>query len=461
MDRRTFLKVLSGATAATAAVAVGCDNFNAVTNEGGQMGEMPDGMMTYRKDTHGDDVSLIGYGCMRLPTIDGTRTGLFDQQQVNDHVDYCLKHGVNYFDTAPVYCMGQSEGIMGKALSRHPRSSYKIATKMSNFGDPSREGSLKMYRTSMKELRTNSFDYYLMHSIGGGKDALAEFNKRFIDNGILDFLIEERKAGRIKNLGWSFHGAQSLFDHVLAMHEQVHWDFVQIEMNYVDWHHAHELTEENVNADYLYNELDKRQIPVVIMEPLLGGQLANSNGQFNEYMVQLLKEKEPQMSIASWAFRFCGTFPRVLTSLSGMTYMDNIKENIRTHSPLKPLTQEELTMLEDIAQLFVSFHNVPCTGCQYCMPCPYGLDIPGIFAFYNRMLNAGNVNSNRQSPEYRKARRAFLVNYDRAIDTQRQANHCIGCGTCMEHCPQSIKIPTEIKMIDDYVEQLKIDGKLE
>lgn len=424
------------------------------------MGEMPVGKMTYRKDTHGDEVSLVGYGCMRLPTIDGTKEGPFDQELVNKHVDYCLEHGVNYFDTAPVYCKGQSETIMGQALSRHLRSSYKIATKMSNVRDTSREGSILMYHNSLKALQTDYLDYYLLHSIGGGEDPLAFFNQRFIDNGILDFLMAEREAGRIKNLGFSFHGAQSLFDHALSMHDKVHWDFVQIEMNYVDWNHAHEITEENVNAKYLYEELDKREIPVIIMEPLLGGQLANSNGQFNEHMVQMLKEREPEMSIASWAFRFCGTFPRVLTALSGMTYMDNIKENIRTYSPLKPLTQEELTMLEDVAQLFVSFHNVPCTGCQYCMPCPYGLDIPGIFAFYNRSLNTGNVNSNRQSPEYRKARRAFLVGYDRAIDAQRQANHCIGCGKCMEHCPQGIKIPKEMKHIDDFVEQLKINGSL-
>ncbi|MDY5969098.1 MAG: aldo/keto reductase [Bacteroidales bacterium] len=460
MNRRKFLKVLGGGVAVTAAVAAGCKHPNETAAEGTQLGEETKGKMTYRKDAHGEEVSLIGYGCMRLPTVNGQKDGEYDQEAVNSQVDYALEHGINYFDTAPVYCKGQSEGIMGKALSRHPRERYKIATKMSNVRNTSRKDSIDMYRNSLKQLRTDYIDYYLLHSIGGGDDPLAFFNERFINNGVLEFLLAEREAGRIKNLGFSFHGAQSLFDHALAMHDTVKWDFVQIEMNYVDWNHAHELSESNVNAKYLYEELDKREIPAVIMEPLLGGQLANSNGQFNDHMVRMLKEREPQMSIASWAFRFCGTFPRVLTALSGMTYMENIKENIRTCSPLKPLNEEELAMLEEIAKVYVSFHNVPCTGCQYCMPCPYGLDIPGNFAFYNKALNAGNVNPDRQSPEYSKARRAFLVGYDRAVEPKRQASHCIGCGACMTHCPQGIKIPEEMAKIDQFAEQLKINGKL-
>lgn len=465
MNRRHFLKALGGGVLATAAVTAGCKHPNEVPIEGNQTGEVPTDKMTYRTDTHGEKVSIIGYGCMRLPTIGNVDSqdpnAKYDQEEVNRHVDYCMGHGVNYFDTSPVYCKGESEGIMGKALSRHPRASYKIATKMSNFRDTTYAGSIEMYRASQKYLQTDYFDYYLLHSIGGGDDPMKFFNDRFITNGLLDFLLKERDAGHIKNLGFSFHGDQKVFDYALSMHPKVHWDFVQIEMNYVDWNHAHEITEENVNAKYLYGELDKRTIPAVIMEPLLGGQLANSNGQFNDHMVQMLKEREPQMSIASWAFRFCGTYPRVLTMLSGMTYMDNIKENIRTCSPLKPLNNEEMTMLEDVAQIFVSFHNVPCTGCQYCMPCPYGLDIPGIFAFYNRCLNGGQVNQNRMSPDYRKARRAFLVGYDRAIPKERQANHCIACGKCMTHCPQSIKIPEEMKKIDAFVEKIKIDGALD
>ena len=461
MNRRDFLKALGGGAAAMAAAAAGCDR-----PAGGESLLAPSdapapGTMTYRKDAHGEPVSIIGYGCMRLPTVDGEKGAPYDQEEVNRHVDYALQHGINYFDTAPVYCKGQSEGIMGQALSRHPRHTYKIATKMSNVRDTSRAASLAMYRNSLKQLHTGYLDYYLLHSIGGGDDPLAFFNARFMDNGLLDFLMEERKEGRIRNLGFSFHGAQSLFDHALALHDKVHWDFVQIEMNYVDWNHAHELTEENVNAKYLYEELDRRGIPVIVMEPLLGGQLANSNGQFTDHTVRMLKQREPQMSIASWAFRFCGTFPRVLTALSGMTYMENLQENVRTCSPLKPLSEEELAMLEEIAQVFVSFHNVPCTTCQYCMPCPYGIDIPANFVFYNKALNAGNVNPDRQSAAYRKARRAFLVGYDRAVPPQRQASHCIGCGICQRHCPQGIKIPEELAKIDAYVETLRINGKLQ
>ena len=205
--------------------------------------------------------------------------------------------------------------------------------------------------------------------------------------------LREREAGRIRNLGWSFHGDQKVFDHLLAMHDsgEARWDFVQIQMNYVDWKHA---SDRNVNAEYLYGELEKRGIPAVIMEPLLGGRLS----RLNDHLVERLKERRPTESTASWAFRYAGSWPGVLTVLSGMTYMEHLQDNIRTYSPLEPCTGEELALLEDTAQLMLKYPTVPCTECQYCMPCPYGLDIPAIFAHYNRCVNEGNVPKDRQDP---------------------------------------------------------------
>ena len=468
MDRRQFLKVLGGAGIATAAVASGCAGPNDSAAEGFQEGEVPTDQMTYRKNTHGLDASILGYGMMRLPSTNGgpakEETDEIDQELVNKEVDYAIAHGLTYFDTAPVYCKGRSEHVVGIALSRHKRSEYTIATKMSNMrNNSSRESSIEMYRNSLKELQVDCLDYYLLHSIGGSKgepgspdykDPMALFNMRFIDNGILDFLMAEREAGRIKNLGFSFHGSQEVFDHALSMHDRVHWDFVQIQMNYVDWKHADEISDHNVKAEYLYNELYKRQIPVVIMEPLLGGRLAD----MPEHIVQELKSREPQRSIASWAFRFCGTHPGVMTVLSGMTYMEHLQDNIRSFAPLKPLNDEELAMLERMAVEYVSYPLVPCTGCEYCMPCPYGLDIPSIFRHYNKCVNEGSVvrdTNGEVDSEYRKARRAFLVGYDRSVPKLRQADHCIGCGKCMEHCPQGIQIPIEMRRINNYAEDLK------
>lgn len=468
MNRRQFLKVLGGAGLATAAVAAGCSSPNEVESEGFQQGEVPTDKMTYRKNTHGEDASILGYGMMRLPSTNGgpakEETDEIDQAMVNMQVDYAIEHGLTYFDTAPVYCKGRSEHAVGIALSRHNRSEYTIATKMSNMrNNSSRESSIEMYRNSLKELQVDYIDYYLLHSIGGSKgeegtpDYVAPmdlFNMRFIDNGILDFLMKERSAGRIKNLGFSFHGSREVFDHALSMHDQVHWDFVQIQMNYIDWKHAPEVNDRNVEAEYLYNELASRNIPVVIMEPLLGGRLA----ELPEHMVAELKQREPQQSVASWAFRFCGTHPGVMTVLSGMTYMEHLQDNIRSMAPLKPLTDEELEMLERMAVEYLNYPLVPCTGCEYCMPCPYGLDIPAIFRHYNKCVNEGDVVDGSKTEidaEYREARRKFLVGYDRSVPKLRQADHCIGCGRCMEHCPQGIAIPREMTRINDYAESLK------
>lgn len=460
MDRRDFLKGLAGAAVAGAAMAAGCDNPKGQKAEGFSSGEVPVGSMTYRSDAHGQQVSLLGFGMMRLPIEGGAGAARenpqapIDQEMVNRQVDYAIEHGVNYFDTAPVYCQGRSETATGIALSRHPRDKWLIATKLSNFGNPSREASLKMYEQSFKALQVDHIDYYLLHSFGGFDDeGKSLFDKRFVENGMLDFLMEEREKGRIRNLGWSFHGQQSEFDKVVALHDKYHWDFAQIQMNYVDWLYANELNNRNVKAEHLYTELDKREIPIVIMEPLLGGRLAT----LNDHMASMLKEREPERSLASWAFRFLGMFPRIMSSLSGMTYMEHLEDNVRTHCPCEPLTDEDMALLARVADEFAHFPAIPCTTCQYCMPCPYGLDIPGIFSFYNKSLAEGNIATEGtvEQQEFRRARRAFLTTYDKSIERLRQADHCIGCGECLKHCPQGIAIPDKMRMIEDYTNKLK------
>lgn len=444
ISRRNFLKIVGITTTTATTMLYGC-RFKQESRQGNDVSV---GQMTYR--THpesGDKVSLLGYGCMRWPLVEGRekQEQLIDQNAVNELVDYAIAHGVNYFDTSPVYVQGWSEKATGIALKRHPREKLFIATKLSNFSNHSRENSLAMYRQSFEDLQVDYIDYYLLHAIGG---SMEEFRSRYIENGMLDFLQEERRAGRIRRLGWSFHGKSDVFDKVLAMHETVHWDFVQIQLNYVDWRHA---SEGNVNAEYLYSALEERHIPVVIMEPLLGGRLSRVPQQ----IATRLKQKSPESSVASWAFRFAGSPKNVLCVLSGMTYMDHLQDNLRTYSPLSSLTDEDKRFLEEIARLMITYPTIPCNDCKYCMPCPYGLDIPAILLHYNKCVNEGNLLFSRMDKNYREARRAFLVGYDRSVPKLRQAAHCIGCRQCVEHCPQAIDIPKELNKINDYVERLK------
>ena len=454
ITRRDFLKVASAAGAALTGLAA-CTGRNAGQGDTAQAaaGE-PAGQMTYRTSpTTGDRVSLLGFGMMRLPSKkdSGADEGNdeIDQELVNQMVDHAMKHGVNYFDTSPAYCRGRSEAATGIALSRYPRESYYVATKLSNFGNYSREASMEMYRQSFKELQVDYIDYYLLHSVGGG--GMQNLHDRYLDNGMLDFLLEERRAGRIRNLGFSYHGDIEVFDYLLANHDKYKWDFVQIQLNYLDWQFAKDINPSNTNAEYLYGELHKRGIPAVIMEPLLGGRLSN----VPDNVMAQLKQRDPERSVASWAFRFAGSFPDVLTVLSGMTRMEHLEDNLLTYSPLRPLTEEEFAFLQQTARLMMQFDTIPCNDCKYCMPCPYGIDIPAILLHYNKCLNEGNIPTSSQDPGYRRARRAYLVGYDRSVPKLRQASHCIGCRQCVPHCPQSIDIPAELHRIDRYVEQLK------
>jgi len=460
ISRRNFLKAvgLGSAIVATPAI-VSC----ATGDKSKEQQEPPVGKMTYRTNPKtGEKVSLLGYGMMRLPTVNQNGSARedgeneIDQEMVNRQVDYAIEHGVNYFDTSPAYCQGKSEHCTGIALSRHKREEYFIATKLSNFSPEtwSREASIAMFQNSLKELQVDYIDYLLLHGIGMGEDGMEEYKERYVSNGILNYLVDQREKGIIRNLGFSYHGDIAVFDYLLQMQDngEIQWDFVQIELNYLDWKHAKEINERNTDAEYLYGELTKRHIPAVIMEPLLGGRLA----KLPDAMARKLLARDPEHSVASWAFRYAGTPQGVLTVLSGMTFMHHLKENLCTYSPLKPLTDEEMRWLDkEVADELMSYNTIPCNDCKYCMPCPYGIDIPAIFVHYNKCLTEGNIVREAQSTEYGKARRAFLIGYDRSVPKLRQADHCIGCGQCAPHCPQRIRIPHELHRIAQYVEAIK------
>ncbi len=437
INRRGFLKQLGMGTASAAALFSLGPLSSFAERKQTTTSRPHEGKMTYRINRHtGDKVSLLGYGMMRLPH----KGRQIDQEMVNKEVAYALEHGVNYFDTSPHYEGGKSESSLGDALvaSGVDRKSYYIATKMSNFGENewSLEASKAMYKRSMEYMHTDYIDYYLLHGVGMG--GMNNLKSRFLDNGVLDFLLEERKAGRIRNLGFSYHGDVKVFDYLIENTDKYKWDFVQIEMNYVDWKHAHDINGNNTNADYLYKQCEDHGIQCVMMEPLLGGRLAKLPKAYAER----LKAKRPNDSIASWAFRFVGTQPNVLTALSGMTYMEHLEDNVKTYSPLDPCTNDELAMLEDIATIIANYPTIPCTACGYCMPCPYGVDIPGNFRIYNEGINEGTIDN----------KAAFVEAYKKALPTAALADQCVGCEECLSKCPQRIRIPRQMERLSKLLE---------
>ena len=410
--------------------------------------------MTTRFAADGRKVSLLGYGAMRLPTVDGghangwakdgySESGI-DQKLLDAQVKYMLDHGVNYFDTSPAYCRGDSEACLGRALkaSGYARGDYIVATKLSNFAPQQYplDECKKMFERSLKYLQTDYIDNYLLHSVGNG--GFKTFSQRYLENGALDWCVKLREEKRIRNLGFSFHGDPKVFEWCLERHGEYKWDFCQIQMNYVDWLHAKAVNERNLDAKYLYERLTELKIPIVVMEPLLGGRLA----RYNYALAKELTPLDPEASLAKWALRFCGTYPNVMTILSGMTFTEHIEENIATCSPLVPCGEKELAALERAAVALLKLNTIPCNSCQYCMPCPYGLDIPTILTFRNEVLSAKTAPSARE----------VLKAYAKAVPEElRRADHCTGCGRCFLHCPQTIDIPKELAVIDEWIDSLK------
>jgi len=435
MNRRQFLKRL-GLGAGSAMALMALEPLSVLGKE--KKKEVTGNRMTYRvQHGSGEQISLLGFGMMRLPN---------NQDEVNQLVDYAIEHGVNYFDTAPMYMGGQSEVLTGNALARHPREKFFVATKMSNQNRRtwSFEESKRMYERSLERLKVDYIDYYLLHSIGGGMDSL---KGRFLDNGVLDFLLKEREAGRIKHLGFSYHGDVRDFDWLLDRQEEYHWDFVQIQMNFLDWRHASMRGGRRTDADaeYLYGKCEKMGVQCVVMEPLRGGAF----GRMAQELTDKLKAVHPDDSTARWAFRWVGSYNNILTILSGMNRMDHLEDNINTFSPLDPCTEQENRLLAEIADEMSGIPTIPCTTCEYCMPCPYGVNIPANFAAYNEAVNSHLLPlPHKDASDYAERQQAFIDSYKKALpDEKSWAVRCQDCEVCLSKCPQQIRIPNQMARI--------------
>ena len=449
MDRRHFLRQL-GIGAGSAVAMMALDPFTAFANKsqisnlrsalplGSSKNSQTSNQMTYRTQRgSGEQISLLGFGMMRLPN---------DQDEVNALVDYAIEHGVNYFDTAPMYMGGQSEVLTGNALARHPREKFFIATKMSNQNRRlwSFDDSKRMYETSFERLRVDHIDYYLLHSIGGGMDSL---KGRFLDNGVLEFLLKEREAGRIRHLGFSYHGDVRDFDWLLDRQMEYQWDFCQIQMNFLDWRHASMRGGRRTDADaeYLYGKCQKAGVQCVVMEPLRGGAF----GRMAQELKDQLAAVHPDDSTARWAFRWVGSYPNILTTLSGMNQMDHLEENIKTFSPLQPCTEQENQLLASIADQMSGFPTIPCTACEYCMPCPYGVNIPANFTYYNEAVNNHILPlPDPTAADYQERQQQFADGFRQALpDEATWAKKCQDCEECLSKCPQQIRIPNQLARI--------------
>ena len=437
MNRRQFLQRL-GLGAGSALAMMAMEPLSAMAAKPRSPNDDVENKMTYRvQHGSGEKISLLGFGMMRLPD---------NQDEVDRLVDYAIAHGVNYFDTAPMYMGGRSEVLTGNTLSRFPRERFHVATKMSNQNGRlwNYDDSKRMYEQSMERLKVDYIDYYLLHSIGGGMDSL---KGRFLDNGILDFLLKEREAGRIKHLGFSYHGDVRDFDWLLDRQDEYHWDFVQIQMNFLDWRHAsmRQGRRHDADAEYLYDKLEKKGVQAVIMEPLRGGAF----GRMASELTDQLKAVRPDDSTARWAFRWVGSYPNVLTTLSGMNRMEHLVDNVETFSPLEACTEAENKLLADIADQMSGFPTIPCTTCQYCMPCPFGLDIPANFAYYNEAVNSHLLPlPDKTASDYMDRKQQFADGLLKALpDRSKWATQCTDCEECLSKCPQQIRIPNQMARI--------------
>ncbi|HIS67884.1 MAG TPA: aldo/keto reductase [Candidatus Gallacutalibacter stercoravium] len=362
------------------------------------------------KNFQDKELSALGMGAMRLPVIDGDDARI-DEKATQAMVDYAVEQGVNYFDTAWGYHNGQSEIVMGKALKKYPRSSFYLATKFPGYDLSNMDKVEQIFEQQLKKCQVEYFDFYLFHNVCE-MNIDAYLNPEY---GIYDYLIAQKKAGRIRHLGFSAHGSYGVMKRFLDAYGK-DMEFCQIQLNYLDWGFQ--------DAKAKVELLQEHNIPIWVMEPLRGGRLASLAAQDEAQ----LKELRPQESIPAWAFRFLQSIPGVCVTLSGMSNMEQMQENIRTFEEEKPLTSQEMETLLAIAGNMVQKIALPCTACRYCVShCPQGLDIPSLLALYNEhcFTDGGFIAPMALS----------------ALPEDKQPGACIGCGSCEAVCPQQIKIP--------------------
>ena len=354
-------------------------------------------------------LSSLGFGMMRLPG--GCDNPQIDEAQTAEMIDYAIRNGVNYFDTAWGYHQGNSERVAGKLLSEYPRESYYLASKFPGY-DVSNFGHVEeIFEEQLKKCRTDYFDFYLLHNI---------YEKNidaYLDDATyhtVSYLLEQKAKGRIRHLGFSAHGEYEVMERFLAAYGDK-MEFCQIQLNYLDWHFQ--------KADKKVELLNRHNIPIWVMEPLRGGRLAT----LPEDAASKLKALRPEETVTGWAFRFLQSVPGVTMVLSGMSDLTQMKENIATFSDDKPLSKEELDALVGIADDMVRGGILPCTACRYCTSyCPQGLDIPRLLALYNEHTFTGG---------------GFLAPMAvEALPEDKRPSACVACRSCEAVCPQQIKI---------------------
>lgn len=445
ITRREALKTMAAAgtgLAVAGTILESCRPGRTDSKDSSPKGPAPEGSKVTSRvwPKLGDTVSLLGLGCMRFPRSGGR----IDQEQVNAMVDYALAHGVNYYDTAPAY--GDSEVATGIALKRHERSTYYIATKLSNQrGAHTYEDGVAMFERSLTNLQTDYVDYLLLHSLGNPES----LKSRFLDNGLLNYLIEQKAKGRIRHLGFSYHGSNDNLIKILDGN-YYDWDFVQIQMNYLDWKSMN--GSKDTDAETLYKALEQRGIPATIMEPVRGGALAN----VSDAMKGKLSELHPDLSPAGVALSFVATYPNVLNTLSGMSNMEQLVENVATFTDFKPFTDKEIEAVLRLADTYNSNKHIPCTTCRYCMPCPSNVDIPGNFTVYNTTSDELNLPDpdGPHDKEYKQRRRILLNRYNKDLVKGTSADFCTQCKVCVSKCPQHINIPSQMVMIRDLIKSI-------
>lgn len=434
ISRRDALRVMGGGALGLAVATTGISKASAAVRGGASSTDSDVKVARRAYKGEADKVSLLGFGAMRFPTIEGD---MIEEVSSEKMLDYAYQHGVNYFDTAYIYHRGASEGFLGGVLKKYPRESFYLADKMPTWEIQSLDKAKEVFKIQLERCDVEYFDYYLLHSLGNEE----EYNMVYKSLGVLDYLKEEKAAGRIRNLGFSFHGDNALFDKLL---DEYDWDFVQIQLNYYDWDEA--------DAKYLYNRLEERGIPCIVMEPIRGGMLAKLNPDAEA----VLKGANPDKSVASWALRYVASLPGVLTVLSGMTAMEHVVDNVETLSTsFKPLDENERAALAKALDIFLKTKPIRCTGCRYCMPCKRGVDIPRIFKTYNSCVNGSNIpERGSQTPEeFERRKKIFLERYELIAEDER-ADACVHCRKCEKMCPQRLPISEEMKRIADLVASL-------
>lgn len=378
-------------------------------------------MQTRTNSRNGDVLSILGFGCMRLP-VKGTN---IDEPRSISMIHDAIEKGVNYFDTAYIYQAGKSEILLGKALAGGYRERAKIATKLPPFMVSKLSSAQKILAVQLERLQTGYIDYYLLHMLTD-----KPMFDRLVGLGVLTWLEEMKSKGTIRNLGFSFHGSKADFEAILRAYP---WDFCQIQYNYMD-----ENNQATKDGLLLSAELG---IPVIVMEPLRGGKLVTHlPGQ----VTKAFAAADPTRTPAEWALRWVWNHPQVNVVLSGMSDENQMSENIRIAGTAMPesLTDMELAVFDKVKSEMLAKTKIPCTACGYCMPCPFGVDIPGCFSCYNDKYLMND----------KSARFRYMQNMGAMSVRPANASQCTQCGACESHCPQSIAIRAELKNVSREME---------